>query len=753
MRPSPPRVALLASTLAVSLCAAPPAHAGHEFPFYPSYYPQEITLSVLAPDAAPAKFADGSLHAYAGADPFAGRPLPPAVTRVESLGSYVVVTLNPALPTSGDAGRRCLAAQAVVGSLQPASGYRASPYPVTPYHPDYLQHADLAAAASAGGGATWDGPPLRVRAGDAEAARLVPASERAAGPEWDATVGIVQVSPMWTEAALGPNGGVGAPWLKMGWHHAYLVLRDSIGDATARQRADSIHERLKAGASMPERDRLTLERELVSTLRAGCERTIAGYRLRTEPLNADYSGGVENAGYDAQAGLGSAIFPRTVKLKDFPWNGWLTVGVPEPAAAAWNPVTGFTDPTGRLLWLGLGDPAFFPSPHGTGWVANRVTVASVELGAPTVPVPEDALAFEPGSGAPKKVGPGRQAGARVVYRVLASRFHDQTKLELADLLYALGLAWRSQDPAVLRATARTRESLVALRLLRTETDVLAFGEDKLTYEVPIVEVYVDRAVAASPDGAALAAPPWTTVPWPVLALSEEAAARGLAALSRESAEARGLPWLDLVRDTALVSRLRGIVDELAARAYVPGALAGFVTPAEAKARWEALRAFHAASGHFLVTNGPYRLTSWSERTSVLQVFRDLSYPRGLGVFNGHVFPIRAFVTASEAHGDELVLKAEIERVDRFGREYRIVREPFVKRVVEQDRRSLPVAHYVAIGPDTWVAAAGAVEANDPGEFHVDLRALDRPGHYLILVALTIDDNRTELPVKAIPWTR
>ena len=640
----------------------------------------------------------------------------------------------------------------VAESLQATPTYRAYPYPVTPYHPDYLQHADLAAAAGAAGRATWDGPPLRVRAGDAEAAQLIPPSQRAAGPDWDAAVGTVEVAPLWAAAAVGPNGGAGVPWLKMGWHHAYLVLRDGISDAAARQRVDALHGQLVAGGSMPEQERLTLERDLVSALRAGCERTVAGYTLRREPLNADYSGGVENVAFDAQAGLGSAIFPRTVKLKDFPWNGWLTVGVPERPAAAWNPVAGFTDPAGRLLWLALGDPAFFPSPHGTGWLPNRVTVASVELGAPSVAVPEDAVAFTPGTGAPRKVGPGRRAGARVVYRVLGSRFHDQTKLEAADLLYALGFAWRTQDPAVVRATARVRESLVALRILRTETDVLAFGEDKLTYEVPIVEVFVD-GVASSPDDAALTAPPWTTVPWPVLALSEEAVARGLAAFSRETADARGLPWLDLARDAALISRLRGVVDELAARGHVPAALAGIVTPAEAKARWQALRAFHETAGHFLVTNGPYRLTRWSETTSVLQVFRDFSYPRGLGVFNLHAFPLRAFVTGTETRGDALVLKADIERVDRFGREYRIVREPFVKREVEQDRRSLPVCHYVAIGPDATVAAAGAVEAGDPGEFRVDLRALDRPGKYVILLALTVDDNRTELPVKAIPWTR
>ena len=200
-------------------------------------------------------------------------------------------------------------------------------------------------------------------------------------------------------------------------------------------------------------------------------------------------------------------------------------------------------------------------------------------------------------------------------------------------------------------------------------------------------------------------------------------------------------------------RLRTLLDELAARRHVPTALVGRVTPAEAEVRWAALGAFHDASGHFLVTNGPYRLASWTADTAVLQVFRDLSYPRGLGSLNSHALPLRAFVTGAEARVDELVLKADVERLERFGREYQIVREPFVKRVLEQDRRSLPVGHYVLVGPDGGVAAAGTVEASDPGDYRVDLRQVDRPGRYMALVALTVDDNRTNLPVKVVPWTR
>jgi hypothetical protein len=750
MKPRLNRVPVAVAALAVSLVAAAVTRAGHEFPFYPSYYPQEITVSVVPPADAVAKLADASVHAYAGADPFHGRATPASVTRVESLGAYVLVTLNAEAPFFADATRRCRAARAVADILAWGPDARRHPYPVTPYHPDYLQHADLVQAAEGVPPAAWDGAPLRLRAADPAAGALVPVAHRASGG-WDATVETRDVAALWTAAALAPNGGVGPPWVKAGWSHAYRVLRDAITDGAARQRADTLHERLAGGTVDPAVDRLNLERRLVSTLRAGCERSVAGYTLRAEPLNVDYSAGVENVAHDAQSGLDSAIFLRTVKLKDFPWNGWLTVGVPARPLAAWNPVAGFTDPTGRLVWLALGDPAFLPSPHGEGWVPNRLVVSEVELGAPTLPVPDDAVAPAPGTGAWRKVGSGRSAGARVLYRVLGSRFHDGTTLQAADLLFALGFASRAKEPAVARATARLRDGLVGLRVLRVETDVLAFGDDKLTYQVPIVEVFAARRMA--PAEAPLTDPPWTTVPWHLLALAEEAVDRGLAAFSREAAEARGVPWLDLARDATLGQRLGALLGELEQRAYVPPALAGLVTPDEARARWAALRAFRDAAGHVLVTNGPYRLVEWTEARTVLQVFRDLSYPRGVGVFNSHAAPLRAFVTAADVRGDTLVVRGDLERVERFGREQRIVREPFVKRVVEQDRRSLPVAHYVAVGPDGEVAAAGTVPAADPGDFPVDLRPLSRAGRYALLVALTVGDNRTNLPVKAIPWTR
>ncbi len=99
---------------------------------------------------------------------------------------------------------------------------------------------------------------------------------------------------------------------------------------------------------------------------------VAGYTVRREYYNTEYSAGIENIAYDSQAGFNSSIFMRTVKLKDFPWNGWLTLGVASPPAAAWNPIAGFTDEAGSLIWSAIGDPALFPEPYGASWTLNRI---------------------------------------------------------------------------------------------------------------------------------------------------------------------------------------------------------------------------------------------------------------------------------------------------------------------------------------------------------------------------------------------
>ena len=168
------------------------------------------------------------------------------------------------------------------------------------------------------------------------------------------------------------NGWLGPSALKTGWYQAYLLLGDAP-EGKAKERVESNLRRLRDGGSADAVEHINLERDLVAELIAGCRKLVIGYTVKREYYNADFSAGIENIAYDAQQGFNSPIFIRTVKLKDFPWNGWLALGLDAHGQAAWNPIAGFTDPFGRLMWAALSDPAAMPAPYDTGWLLNRIS--------------------------------------------------------------------------------------------------------------------------------------------------------------------------------------------------------------------------------------------------------------------------------------------------------------------------------------------------------------------------------------------
>ncbi len=329
--------------LVAALAVAPMARGGHELPIYRSFYPHEISVETIDPAGAARLLADAGIHAYVGALRFVGAP-PDAVGAVDSLGAFVIVTVDPA--TAGDA---CAAAQAAVHRLaERRDGFVLHPYPVTPFHADYLQQADLA---------------------DAARARVLEAA--AAPPEVAAAVEEVDAAGLLAADLVSLNGWLGPPWVKSGWWQAWRLLGSALS-ADDRERASEIVRSLETGDYDGLEERLTLERGLVTLLTQGCRRVVAGYTVKKEYFNAEYSAGIENVGFDSLAGLDAPVFLRTVKLKDFPWNGWLRLGIATRPGAAWNPVAGFGDPAGRLIWSALGDPAAFPEPYGDGWVLNRI---------------------------------------------------------------------------------------------------------------------------------------------------------------------------------------------------------------------------------------------------------------------------------------------------------------------------------------------------------------------------------------------
>ncbi|HEX3177590.1 MAG TPA: hypothetical protein VHZ49_12995 [Methylomirabilota bacterium] len=727
--------------LLVLALAAGAAYAGHELTFYPSFYPQEVTVRFLAqPSAAAALLRKNALHAYVGGDPFQGSPAG-EVRWLASLRGFVVLRFPRAVGAFAEPDSRCAAGAQLARTLGDRGDFVAHPYPVTPQHEDYVLHYDLAQKARERTAARLP----RVRADGALGKLLAAAGVPTAAADADAVLEEVSLPSLLAGVGTRLDGWTGPPWLKEGWFHAWLLQSASATRAAAQE----TFRRRTEGGWQTAAERVGLERRLVRQLSASCERVVLGYTLRREPVNDAYNEGVENVAADSQSGLVSPIFVRTVKLKDFPWNGWLQVGVAGAPRAAWNPIAGFGDLPGQMVWAAVGDPALLLDPDNARFIANRARPISV---AAATEAPADALA--PATLRP--AGAPVPARTKVVYRVLLSKAHDGQPLTVADIVYpyAFVARWgseggRDHDPEIERASALVRRTVAAVRVAGVTKEVKELGDLQLMYDVPEVEVYLQPALEARI--ATAIAPPWSPVPWPVMALMEQAVARGVAAFSERQAQRRGVPWLDLARDARQRSALSAIAAELERTAFVPEPLRALVTPEQARQRWAALRAFARAHGHFLVTAGPYMLGKVSADRAVLPVFRDFTYALGVGAFDQYPLPLRAFVTGVERQGDRLEIQADVESIEKAARSYKIVRDAFRPQPPLEKTREPLTVHWMVVDAGDEVAAAGASREVRGNRLVIDLAGRLRPGAYRVVLALALNGNLVAPEVKVVPY--
>jgi len=732
------------------LVAGGQGSAGHSVGHFPSYYPDEIRIEAADPAAAAKGLSNETLHAYVGAAPDFAGPVPGHVQSVRSLGSFLILSFDAASTRFASADARCTAARGVLAALrtETAGGFVFHPYPVTPYHADYLHHVDrVEAAKDAVGGASVAAEPEKIGAKGRVATAIVRARWKPADSDADVVLEEVQVGELL--ASAGVPFKPGPPWAKEGWFEAHQLLASGL-DSAARHATEENYARLIHGETLGLAERADLERRLVAELTHGCARMVVGYTAMEEYVDTAYPAGIENVAYDSIGGLNSPVFLRTVKLKEYPWNGKLHLAVRERSKGAWNPVAGFTDPMGRLLWSAVGDPAMIQFPFNSSWMPNRVqsTVTKVEGQSGGIRVPADAFRPQPATGALEPVAARAFASAKVVYEVIASPFEDGTEMEVADLIFPFVFAYRwgtkaggdAHEPRVASMLAEMQERLVGLKVVRVERTKHVIAENwEIFQKSPVVEVYL-RSVPRDEQQVAALAPPWSTMPWHLLALMEEAAMRGYAAFSETESERRRIPWMDIVRDEKLKAKLQHLIAKFERDSYRPEPLKDLVTAEEARARWRSLAAFAEKNGHFLVTNGPYRLKEWDPDSVVLQAVREVTYPLGFGTFDRFVNPPRAVIETVTHDSGTIAVRASAEMVLKQGRNYQLVKEPLLRTTMRGTFGLLVVSRYLLIGPGGKVHDLGKMHWSDDGRFTIDIPARLPPGEYTVNLAIFLDGN-------------
>lgn len=389
---------------------------------------------------------------------------------------------------------------------------------------------------------------------------------------------------------------------------------------------------------------------------------------------------------------------------------------------------------------------------------RRAPAQPSEVSAEVI-VPADALMPQPGSGRLLPVGSGKIARQKLTYRMLGSAFHDGSRMSAADLLYAYMFAYRwgargedssHYDPTVDAATALMRARLVGVRALGTDSasKSIRFGDFEYTRELFIIEVYTS-VNPLDPEQDAVVAPPWSTVPWHVLVLMEEAVERGWAAFSQAEASRRGIAWLDLARSPELSKKMAALVGEFERDGYRPERLQSLVSADVARRRWAALAAFYKENGHFLVANGPYRLKRGTAETATLEAFRDLSYPLGVGSYDAYAVPRRGYVTKVEQQNGALRLFGDIESVVKFQRSYKIVREPLQSVARDVLQRAAPQCRYVVMDAEGRVVLAGLAPLADDATFQVDLNGKLAAGRYTMLAEINVNGNAMNADIRRI----
>src|SRR5215470_534601 len=390
-------------------------------------------------------------------------------------------------------------------------------------------------------------------------------------------------------------------------------------------------------------------------------------------------------------------------------------------------------------------------------IAERRAPAQPVVTALEVSVPEDAMVPQPGNGRLLPVGTGKVARQKLTYRVLGSAFHDGTNMTAADLLFAYMIAYRwsapdspTYDTSIDAATALMRDRLIGFKVVGTDTTSKSFrfGDLNFVRQLFIFDVYLS-VPPIDPEQDSIIAPPWSTLPWHLMVLMEEAVTRGWAAFSREEAKRRGVEWLDLARSPDLNGRLASVVSEFAREGYRPEILRAFVSADDARKRWAALAEFYKERGHFLVTNGPYKLKGWSPDGVTLEAFRDLSYPLGVGSYDNYAVPRRGYITTVAQKNGQITLSGEIELLEKHMRSYDIVRTPLHSVPADVLTRSAPECRYMVMDGEGRVVFAGQVPLKGDASFHVDLKGRLPSGQFTLHAQIIVNGNAAASEIKRV----
>ncbi|MEM0042806.1 MAG: ABC transporter substrate-binding protein [Thermofilaceae archaeon] len=344
---------------------------------------------------------------------------------------------------------------------------------------------------------------------------------------------------------------------------------------------------------------------------------------------------------DLSGGFATALWSRTVRFVD-KVGGTFRAGNREVLVDPWNPVAGTNWVYDSVIIAATQGYAFLTNPYTGLPMPERVVNATVfaEKGVSTttssdwltlrfvdkVEVPADAWwGFDTKAG---KVVTASEAGVRYAkVRVVVNygnvlgkiRYHDGTTMSIADWVALWPLSFYRVDPesplydaAAVPGFTEWRKLFMGWRILSTSPLVIEWYGNFTHPEAEFIVTYYAG---------------WPNIPWHVTAIGIRAEEKGLLAFSASKADKLKVEWMNYIGGPSL-KILEDTLREMLDTGYIPFKefASKYVTPEEAKARYQALLNWYQAHGHFWVGDGPFYLDSvdYLAHTAVLKANRN--YP-------------------------------------------------------------------------------------------------------------------------------
>ena len=324
--------------------------------------------------------------------------------------------------------------------------------------------------------------------------------------------------------------------------------------------------------------------------------------------------------------LGAGVPTRFTTINAKSDDNSLVVGVKQIYQGAWNPVSGFSDTYSNQIWLNIYDPGVFSHPFTGKTIPIRTDWHVENFGSDAkITVPDDAISWDIDTQRWENVGVGREATSKITFDLILGNWHHEQRMDMNDILYNMYFLqeWGSElhegdgtyDSEYSPQAAQNAKTLVGIKPIDDDT----------------VEVYVDYWHFDEAEIAAWATP-WSSMPWEIVAASEDAVLDGKVSFSRSGGVSKSVSWLSLLvpNDANIIKEH---LTEFKESKYIPPSLQDSEYDWQYfEGRYDAAIRWIDENKHAIISNGPFYLNNYSpeSRTITINSFDSTGYPFDAG---------------------------------------------------------------------------------------------------------------------------